>query len=137
MKISRALLPVMLLVLLTSCRVKDIRTIEISVPDMKNEACADIVRKAILTIPNVTSGQIDMEHRTVLVSYDSLQLSLKNIEFSIADAGFSADTVPANVEARKKLPPECLSDASFGSVQVSSPSNDPGRFKINLAPIQK
>ena len=132
MKISSALAAVTVLMLLTSCRVKDIRTIEINVPDMKNAACADIVRKAVLTVPNVTSGEIDIGHRTVVVSYDSIQLSLKNIEFSIADAGFAADMVPANDEARKKLPPECLSDAP-----LSSPSNDSDRFKINLAPTQK
>jgi copper chaperone CopZ len=132
MKISSALVAVAALMLLTSCRVKDIRTIEISVPDMKNAACAEIVRKAVLSIPNVTSGEVDLQHRTVVVTYDSIQLSLKNIEFGIADAGFSADMVPANDEARKKLPPECLSDAP-----LLSPSNDPGQFKINLAPLQK
>jgi copper chaperone CopZ len=130
MKISSALAAVTVLMLLTSCRVKDIRTIEISVPDMKNAACAEIVRKAVLTTPNVRSGEIDMQRRTVTVTYDSIQLSLKNIEFSIADAGFAADMVPANDEARKKLPPECLSDAP-----LLSPTNAWERF--NPAPMQK
>jgi copper chaperone CopZ len=112
--------------------VKDVRTIEINVPDMKNAACGEIVRKAVLSTPNVRSGEIDLQRRTVMVTYDSIQLSLKNIEFNIADAGFAADLVPANQEARKKLPPECLSDAP-----LMSPTNDPGQFKINLAPVQK
>ena len=52
--------------------------------------------------------RVDLAERKLAVTYDSLILSRKNIEFAVADAGFAANQVPANVEAMKKLPPECM-----------------------------
>ena len=115
----------LLLVGLSGCRKQDVRTVTIQVPEMKNQACVErvIVALAIEIISDpraepdrqriqavLLSGDIqpDLRTRTVTVKYDSLRLSLKNLEFAIADIGFSANNTPANAEARKKLPPECL-----------------------------
>jgi len=102
----------LVLAFVSSCRTRDIRVIQIYVPEMKNKACEDVILKALSTTPTVDPAkvQFDRVHRTVTVEYDSLSLSVKNIEFNIADAGFAANSVPANQEARKKLPPECLTD---------------------------
>jgi copper chaperone CopZ len=95
--------------LLVSCRRHDYRTVKIDVPDMKNKACEEVVRRAIAGVPALQAEktEIDPVGRTVTVSYDSIVLSLKNVEFAIADAGFAADDVPANAEAAKALPAEC------------------------------
>jgi copper chaperone CopZ len=115
---------------------QDVRTIEIYVPDMKNQSCADIVAKAVAAIQGVQPDKtvMDMEHRTVTVTYESLVLSLKNIEFAIADVGFTANKVPANEEARKKLPPDCFSDKVAPSQFISSSLSTQDQIKINLAP---
>jgi hypothetical protein len=49
----------------------------------------------------------DLAQRRVTVTYDSLNMSLKNIEACIADSGFTANTIPARPDAAAKLPPEC------------------------------
>jgi copper chaperone CopZ len=88
---------------------QDIRTVVIQVPQMKEDVCAERVKQALSQQQGVlTEGiQIDLRTRRVTVSYDSLQLSLKNLEFALADAGFIANDVPAKQETRNALPPEC------------------------------
>jgi len=105
--------PVVLLfavaVLCFSCRKRDIRTIKIHVPEMKNTACATLVNKKLSRVPGVKveTVRIDIARRTVTVSYDSIVLSMKNIEFAIAEAGFKANDIPADEKAARNLPPEC------------------------------
>ena len=96
-------------VLLVSCRKHDIRAVTVGVPEMKNKACATVVANAVSRLHGVKVDEIrlDMANRTVTVTYDSMLLALKNIEFAIADAGFAANEVPAKPEALKALPPEC------------------------------
>ena len=101
------------------------RTVTIQVPAMKNSACADRVIEAIgrelYSGPDqdvsrqrirdmLSSGEavVDLTNRSVTVRYDSLRLSLKNLEFAVAEAGFDANNTPASEEAVKALPPECL-----------------------------
>ena len=92
-----------------SCRTKDIRTVLVYVPEMKNVACSEIVARAISKSTGVDASKtrVDLSTRTVTVTYDSLVTALKNIEFSIAEAGFQANEVPAKEDAAKALPPEC------------------------------
>lgn len=113
---SVALTAVLVLsVLIVSCRRHDFRTARITVPEMKNKACAEIVHKAVYkelarskAMPRDTKIEIDLTRRTVTVVYESLNIALKNIEFAIAEAGFKANEVPAKPEAVKKLPHECF-----------------------------
>lgn len=93
-----------------SCRQNDYRTVAIHVPDMKNAACVEIVVRALATQQRIPGEniQVSMEQRSVTVKYDSLNRSLKNLEFAIADAGFRANDIPANEKAKAALPAECL-----------------------------
>ena len=98
--------------LLGGCFRPDNRTITVSVPQMKTQDCAtriveafkmgrpDHVDGVISVVPNITKG-------TVEVTFESLKLSIKNVEVTIATAGFDADDVKADEAARKALPPEC------------------------------
>jgi copper chaperone CopZ len=92
---------------LASCRRNDFRTITIDVPGMKSDARVAIVSNKVRQIQGVQSAPIliDRERRSVTVTYDSLVLSLKNIEATIAEAGFDANDVPAKPAAAKALPP--------------------------------
>lgn len=95
---------------LQGCRGYDKRTITISVPEMKNRECAQRIASALANKPGIgpeNKFSVDIDTRTVTITYDSMLLAKKNIEFLIADAGFSANEVPANAEAVKALPPEC------------------------------
>lgn len=94
---------------LVSCRRQDVRTVVISVPEMKNEACVRIVASALVNAQGVNPSWIvpSLERRELEVRYDSVRHSLKNLEFAVADVGFAANDVPANVAAQQALPPEC------------------------------
>lgn len=108
MKWSRVFL---LLALLTvvSCRKQDIRVARITVPQMGSDTCADRVSVIVQRIPGVLGDQVtlDRERRTVAVPYDSIKLSLKNIEYTLAKAGFQANNIPADEKARAALPESC------------------------------
>lgn len=104
-----------------ACRRKDIRTIRILVPDMRAERCAEVVVATVRNVPGVLPQSVsaDVPTRTVVVSYDGLQLSRKNIEFAVADAGFRVievvstpsgfwtNEIPVRSEAARNLPKEC------------------------------
>lgn len=92
------------------CRKQDVRTVTVSVPEMRNRACAKVIGDALSRQMGVkpTKLKFDLSTRTVDVPYDSLFVAKKNIEFTIADAGFSANEVPANTNAASSLPPECF-----------------------------
>jgi copper chaperone CopZ len=97
------------------CRKNDYRVLEFRVPEMKNEACAEIVREAINSTVRIKvdrSGprespsakaareralskmdiEIDLESRTVRLWYDSIITAQKNIEYQVAEAGFRVET---------------------------------------------
>ena len=109
MKYGRILLMMIAATCVFSCRKQDIRKAAIHVPDMKSTACAEIVIKALGKGQGVAAARIEvhLESRTIIVDYDSLKHSLKNLEFTVAKAGFQANEVPAYEDARGSLPPEC------------------------------
>jgi copper chaperone CopZ len=100
-----------------SCRQADWRVITIRVEDMKNQACADRAIGAIQKLPgiDVKAMQYDIAGRKLTVRYDSMQVAIKNLEFAVAEAGFTAIAetpfpnkgVPVKPEAAARLPPEC------------------------------
>ncbi len=96
-------------VLSVSCRKHDVRTMWISVPEMKNQACADRIKSALGKVKGVSNmlTEVNIGDRTVLVTYESTLMSMKNIEFYIAEAGFAANEVPANKKAQAALPESC------------------------------
>jgi copper chaperone CopZ len=93
--------------LLASCRTRDIRTVRIALPDMKDERCAAIVDRTLRGVDGIDVGSIKFESKSVTVTYDSMKTAIKNIEHAVADAGFTANEMPAKEAARAALPPEC------------------------------
>lgn len=99
----------LLCVVSSSCRQHDYREIVMDVPEMKNDACVRIIAKSFVRAPglNPESIRYDVPSRTIRMTYDSLLIAEKNIEFFVAKAGFSANSIPANAKAAAALPPEC------------------------------
>jgi copper chaperone CopZ len=91
------------------CRKQDIRTARIHVPQMGSQLCVDRAVSVVRRIPGVRGDQVvaDRERRDIDVPYDSLKLSLKNIEYALAKAGFQANNIPADEKARAALPESC------------------------------
>jgi copper chaperone CopZ len=110
------------------CRKADIRTGLIDVPQMRGEPCANIVRHVLFRLPGVDreKTEVDLVRRRVIVVYDSMILSLKNLEHALADIGLTANNVPGNEDAMSKLPAACravaASAASADAADESRPS---------------
>ncbi len=94
---------------LCGCRTSDIRTVTISVPDLKNEACQKLIANTFATTDGIFAESVafDLGKRTVTVRYDSMKLAIKNIEHQIAKLGLSTADIPADPAARAALPAEC------------------------------
>jgi len=106
---KRTLSVFLMLLALSACRRSDVRTVHIYVPGMKNAACANVIANALGREQNIPPKdiEIDMAERVVTIRYESLKRSVKNLEFTIADAGFAANGVPTTQAAVNALPPEC------------------------------
>ena len=109
MKSGNLLTILLMAVLAAGCRKQDIRLARITVPQMSGQGCVERVVGIARRIPGVQADRIsvDRERRELTVPYDSLKLSLKNIEYALAEAGFQANDIPADEAARATLPETC------------------------------
>ncbi len=95
---------------LSGCRVSDTKVATLVAPDVRNAACSNVVAAALDKLPGndiLKIESIDYATGTIVVRYDSMKVGTKNLEDTIAQAGFAAGPFPANKEAAAKLPPEC------------------------------
>ena len=101
-------LTVLLLVLavafIDGCRRTDVREFSVSIPDL-TAADAPAISAALAPYAGIerASLKFDPEAKTLTLRYDSMQLAKKNIEISIAQAGFAANGVtPESVGAQPR-----------------------------------
>jgi len=92
---------------LSSCRQQDVREVVIKTPGLKNQACAKVIQDAFMRQPGIVSIRPDFQKREIIVKYNSMVIALKNIEFTIAGAGFDANDTQTQTNAVATLPPEC------------------------------
>lgn len=139
--VRTALFALSIACLLMGCRLKDVRTVTLSVADARCAECAKVLIRALAGIgevdPNATITVREEDHRAfaswkphaknntaavsavvvrydkgeVDVTYDSLKLAIKNLEFAIAEAGYEVQTQPCTIAAdsaaRAALPEAC------------------------------
>ena len=102
-----------LLVLGAGCFRNTVSTIELDLPAMNGDACAQAVRAGIekLGIDRdagaIYEVRFDLDAHKEWVTYDNVRLGRRNIEVAVRHAGFAVNDLPADEEARAKLPPEC------------------------------
>jgi hypothetical protein len=83
------------------------RQIVFRVPSLKTNRDANVIVAAIgraMRGQDISGITPDPNKRVVLIAYESLNLSVKNLEHAIANAGFDADDVPANLGGSDALP---------------------------------
>lgn len=90
-----------------SCRQRDIRTTVIKCPQVRNAQSAKLVTMALARMDGVLADSITVKDGVATVTYDSMKVAVKNLDFSIAEAGFDADEIPADKKAREALPADC------------------------------
>ncbi len=83
-----------------SCRQQDVRTVTFTCPQVVGARAAEVVVRALSKADGVRVDSIRVEDGKVTVTYDSMKLAIKNIEFTIAEAGFDAGDIPADTKAR-------------------------------------
>lgn len=105
MNIRWGVLALLLLLSLGACRKNDIRTVVLRTPGMKNAACAKLVQDALARLPGIVSARPDVAAREVTVTYNSMVVARKNLEFAVAAAGFDADDTKASSNAVAVSPP--------------------------------
>ena len=101
-----------LLALGAGCFRNTVSTIELDVPAMRTKACGDAVSAAVSRLGEgaILDVRADVAMRKVWVDYDNVRLGRRNIEVAVRHAGFAVNDLPADEEARAKLPPECRGD---------------------------
>ena len=88
---------------------------ELDVPAMRTETGARLVKEAVARLgmgegAPIAEVRTDVEQRKVWVKYDNVRLGRRNVEVAVRHAGFAVNDLPANEEARAKLPRECRGD---------------------------
>lgn len=83
--------------------------IELDIPALQSDGCAQVVRTAVNKIGEgvIHDVKVDVAARKVWVRYDNVRLGRRNIEVAVRHAGFAVNDLPANEAARAKLSPEC------------------------------
>jgi len=93
---------------LVGCRQHDWRELMIHVPEMHNEAAIRLVVQALSRGPGIKpdSVVVDPQNRRVRLTYNSLLAADMNFVFLVAEAGFTANGIPGDEEARANWPSE-------------------------------
>lgn len=84
-------------VLMSGCRVSDVREFTIRVPAMAGEEDVARIRKALAPLSGVNEeqGVFDVQKHTITLTFDSMVVAHKNIEIAIAEAGYDANEITA------------------------------------------
>ncbi len=106
---AKAGMLVVLAVLGGGCFRNTISEIELTIPALQSESCVQAVKDAVGRLGDgaVLEVRADVPARTVWVKYDNVRLGRRNVEVAVRHAGFAVNDLPADEEARAKLPPEC------------------------------
>lgn len=93
---------------LAGCRQHDWRELVIDVPEMHNEAAIRFVMQALSQGPGIkpNSVVVDPQNRRIRFKYDSLLAADMNFVFLVTGAGFTANGLPGDAEARANWPAE-------------------------------
>lgn len=78
-------------VMFQGCRQRDIRVVEVRVPQAVTEQIQKEIRSELAKIDGIDAARAVFSNGVLTVSYDSMKLGLKNIEHAIKDIGYDAN----------------------------------------------
>ncbi len=83
--------------LIGGCRIQDNRVHTVRVPAMGSVQDVGKIKSALSSLTGVSINRCVFDHtnRVVTVYYDSMAVAQKNIEISIAEAGYDANSIKA------------------------------------------
>ena len=94
------------LLIIVSCNGEPAKA-EINIPTAQCGMCAMTIEGALLKVNGVKKANVNMDALKVTVTYNVANTSLENLEGAIANAGYQANEISANVEVYKTLPACC------------------------------
>jgi len=103
----------------------------ISVPQMKCWECRERLEHYLLKETGGTDDagifqvKVNMFNATVRIQYTPDRINVDFLRTAIANAGYDADTVKANEDSYKMLPPACKRKEEGGGPQKGKPCNVP------------
>lgn len=109
-KMAILLLTAMTAGFLGYCSSNKIEAATIQVPGLQCSMCQTNVQNALQDIQGLEDFTVDLQAKTVTVTYRANILQLHDIQKSIADAGYDADDIHASEEAKNQLASCCRSD---------------------------
>ena len=106
-----ALFIVALSLALPACRPKEaVETTTIRASSMVCGKCAKTIEKAVYAVEGVKEVEVDVDKKTVLVSYVPARTNVETLEMAISDAGYDANNRKRNPDAYEKLEACCKID---------------------------
>jgi copper chaperone CopZ len=84
-----------------------IETATIKVPTVQCQECKDRIEKYVRREEGVQKITVDYKRKIAKVTYLWDRTNVENVKAAIANAGYDADDVTADVEAYNKLPTCC------------------------------
>ena len=105
----------------TGCYRNDVQIVDIRVPAMGSEACANYLEQKLppRDLQNIQSVKADPTTQIVTVTFEARKTALRNIEHHITALGFDIEgaplkhkqestyLIPGNAQAKAALPKEC------------------------------
>lgn len=84
-----------------------IETATIKVPTVQCQECKDRIEKYVSREEGIQKINVDYKRKIAKVTYLWDRTNVENVKAAIANAGYDADDVTADVEAYNKLPTCC------------------------------
>ncbi len=75
--------------------------------------CKQTLEKAMNDTEGISNGRLDLGNKVLTVKYDNAKISADEIRQVIANIGYDADDVPANLESHDALPACCQKDSGL------------------------
>lgn len=82
-------------------------TVSITIPSVQCSLCEDAITEALTGTDGVTDAKVDLDAKTVTVTFKTASLKLGDVENVITKAGYDANDKKADPEAYEGLPGCC------------------------------
>src|SRR4051812_49554712 len=86
---------------------KSLQTVTISTPTVQCDMCKKRIENFMVREEGVTKTVVDYKKKTTKVTFWTDRTNIENVKTAIANAGYDADDVSANLESYNALPDCC------------------------------
>ena len=96
-----------LCLLVSSVHAQQIKKVVISTPTVQCEKCKTRIENYVSREEGVKTVVVDIKKKTTTVTYVYDRISIEEIKAAIANVGYDADNIPAEIDTYNKLPKCC------------------------------